>query len=131
MTRILAATLLAVHGLIHLIGLVVPWGITEVEGFPYRTTVLGGTLALGDTGAAIVGVAWLVLAIGFVVAALAVVRGATWALSLTTGLALASVVVCILALPETAFGIVVDVAILALAGWQAFARGGSAAGARG
>ena len=34
MTRILAASLLAVHGLIHLIGFVVPWGIAQVDGLP-------------------------------------------------------------------------------------------------
>jgi hypothetical protein len=53
--RIAAAVVVAAHGLIHLIGFVVPWGIAVVEGFPYRTTALGGALALGEAGARIVG----------------------------------------------------------------------------
>ena len=66
MIRTLAAAILAAHGLIHLIGFVVPWGIAQVEGFPYRTSALAGAVALGETGARAVGVAWLVLAVGFV-----------------------------------------------------------------
>ena len=127
MTRFLAAALLALHGLIHLIGFVVPWGIAQVEGFPYRTSALGGALALGDTGARLVGVAWLVLAIGFLVAALGVWRGAAWAVPVSAVLAGASIVVCALGLPEAVFGIVVNVAVLAAAGWVALGRGGAAA----
>ena len=44
MTTLLAAAALGLHGLIHLIGFVVPWGIAQVEGFPYRTTALGGAI---------------------------------------------------------------------------------------
>ena len=83
MIRTLAAALLAVHGLIHLIGFVVPWGIAQVEGFPYRTTALAGAVALGDAGARLVGVAWLVLAVGFVVAGVATWRRAAWAAPLS------------------------------------------------
>jgi hypothetical protein len=123
MTRTFAAALLAAHGLIHLIGFVVPWGIAQVEGFPYRTSALAGAIALGEPGARLVGVAWLVLAIGFVVAGVAVWRRAAWAAPLTAALAIGSIVVCTLGLPEAAFGIVVNVAILAALGWMAVARG--------
>ncbi len=123
MIRILAAALLAVHGLIHLIGFVVPWGIAQVEGFPYRTSALAGTLALGESGARLVGVVWLALAVGFVVAGVAVWRRAAWAAPLTAVLAVGSIVVCTLGLPEAVFGIVVNVAILAALGLAAAARG--------
>jgi hypothetical protein len=123
MIRTLAAVLLAAHGLIHLIGFVVPWGIAQVEGFPYRTSALAGTLALGESGARLVGVVWLALAVGFVVAGVAVWRRAAWAAPLTAALAVGSIVVCTLGLPEAAFGIVVNLAILAALGWRAFARG--------
>ena len=123
MIRILAAALLAVHGLIHLIGFVVPWGIAQVEGFPYRTSALAGTLTLGEPGARLVGVVWLALAVGFVVAGVAVWRRSAWAVPLTAVLAVGSIVVCTLGLPEAVFGIVVNVAILAALGWMAVARG--------
>lgn len=117
MIQLLAAALLAVHGLIHLIGFVVPWGIATVDGFPYRTTALGAAIALGESGARLVGIAWLVLAIGFVVAGVATWRGTAWAAPLVVGLAVASLVVCVLGLPEAIAGIVVNVAILAIVGW--------------
>jgi hypothetical protein len=123
MVRTLAAAVLAVHGLIHLIGFVVPWGIAQVEGFPYRTSLLGGSVALGEPGARLVGLAWLILAAGFVVAGVATWRREAWAASLTAVLAVGSIVVCALGLPEAVFGIVVNVAILAALGWVAFARG--------
>lgn len=111
----LAAVALALHGLIHLIGFVVPWGLAQVEGFPYRTTALAGAIELGDAGARAVGVAWLTLAVGFVVAAVALWRREPWAVPLAVGLAVASAVVCAAGLPEAAVGIAVDVAIVALA----------------
>jgi len=127
MIRALGATVLAAHGLIHLIGFVVPWRLAVVDGFASRTTALGGVLALGDVGARMVGLAWLVLAIGFVVAAVATLRGVSWAAALTALLALASIVVSVLGLPETGAGIVVNLGILAALAWVAFGRGRTAA----
>ena len=101
----------------------VPWGIAQVEGFPYRTSALAGAIALGEPGARLVGVTWLVLAAGFVVAGVATWRRAAWAAPLTAALAVGSIVVCALGLPEAVFGIVVNVAILVALGWIAVARG--------
>lgn len=126
MTTLLAAAALGLHGLIHLIGFVVPWGIARVDGFPYRTTALGGAIALGDAGARVVGVAWLLVAVGFVVAAVALWRGEAWAAPLAAGLAVASILVCALGLPEAGFGILVNVAILGVVAWAALAHGSAA-----
>ena len=122
MIRIVAAAVVAGHGLIHLIGFVVPWGLAQVEGFPYRTTALGGAIALGDAGARAVGVAWLVCAVGFVLAGLGIWRRAPWALPLAAVLAIASIVLCVLGLPEAVAGIVVNAVILGLAAWASIAR---------
>ena len=89
MIRALGAAVLAAHGLLHLIGFVVPWRIAVVDGFADRTTALGGVLALGDGGARIL--------------------------------------VCVLGLPETGAGIVVNLGILAALAWAAFGRGRTAA----
>jgi hypothetical protein len=110
---------LVVHGLIHLIGFLVPWELAVVEGFPYRTTVLGGALELGDAGARVLGLAWLAVAAGFVVAGGGWWRRAAWAMPLTLGLALGSTALCLLAWPEAATGIPVNAAILAVVAWTA------------
>lgn len=127
--RLLAAAVLAVHGLIHLIGFLVPWRIAQVEGFAYRTTGLDGSVELGATGAMIVGLAWLAIAVGFVFAAAGVWRRSPWALGLTAALAIASLAVCVLGLPETVAGIVVNVAILAAVAWITVRRPGRAGSA--
>ncbi len=122
MIQRLGAVLLAAHGLIHLIGFVVPWGIAQVDGFPYRTTALGGAVALGEPAVRMVGVVWLVLAIGFVVAGVGAWRGNRWTVPLTAMLAIVSIAVCALGLPEAAFGLIVNASILAAVGWVAVSR---------
>jgi hypothetical protein len=122
MTRLIVATVVAAHGLIHLIGFVVPWRIATVSGFPYRTTTAGGLADLGDVGVRLVGAVWLVCALGFVVAGVGIGRRAPWSLPLTAVLAVVSLVVCLIGLPETAAGIVVNVAILGAVVWVTRAR---------
>lgn len=112
MIQLLVALGLAAHGLIHLIGFVVPWRLATLPDYPYRTTVLNGTLQVGDAGVRLLGLGWLGLAVGFVVAAVGVAQGTPWALPLVAALALVSLGFCILGLPEAAAGIVVNVVIL-------------------
>jgi hypothetical protein len=111
--RTLAAAAVAAHGLIHLIGFIVPWRLAELEGFAYRTTVLGGGLELGAIGVRVIGLAWLAIAAGFLVAARGVWRRSAWAPGLAAALATASLVVCGLGLPETAAGVAVNPVLLA------------------
>ena len=122
MTRVALAAAIAAHGLIHLIGFVVPWQVTAVAGFPYRTTVLDGAADLGEIGVRVVGIIWLACAIGFIVAAVGIVRRTTWALPLTAILAIVSLVMCVGGLPETAMGIAVNAVILVGAAWVARSR---------
>ena len=123
MLRIAAAAVVAAHGLIHLIGFVVPWGIAAVEGFPYRTAVLGGAVDLGDDGGAALGIVWLACAIGFVdrrdSGSGDARRGRFRSRRPSRS---SSIAVCALGLPETSAGIVVDLAILVAAAWVALAR---------
>ena len=122
MLQVIEAAVVAIHGLIHLIGFVVPWHLATVAGFPYRTTALNGAIAIGDAGARVVGVAWLACAVGFVIAGFGIWRGESWALPLTAALAVVSIVVCALGLPEAVAGIVVNVAILGLVAFVAFVQ---------
>lgn len=116
----LAAVGLAAHGLIHLIGFVVPWRLASLESVPYRTTALNGAIELGEAGARLLGLGWLGVAVGFVVAAVGVWQGASWSLPFVAALALVSLGLCILGLPEAAAGIVVDLVILGLVGLMAY-----------
>ena len=111
--RAIAATALALHGLIHLIGFIVPWRIATMEGMAYRTTILGGALEIGDPGSRLLGVAWLGLALAFLLAAWSIWRGRHWGLALAGALAMISLIACVLGLPETVAGLVVNVVILA------------------
>ncbi len=122
MIRIVAAGLLAIHGLIHLIGFVTPWRIATLEGFPYRTTALNSTLEIGEFGGRFVGLVWLALAIGFVVAGYGVWRRQPWALALTGILAVVSLLVCVLGLPDAAPGIAINVVIVGGVAYAAFLR---------
>ncbi len=121
MLSIVAAVVLVVHGAIHLIGFVVPWQLAAVEGFQYRTSVLAGLVDVGPVGIRAVGAVWLIVAAGFVLAGFGVWRGEPWAYGLSAALALGSLVLCVVGLPETAAGIVVNVGILAMAAYVAVA----------
>jgi hypothetical protein len=112
-----ASAVLALHGIIHLIGFVVPWKLATFEGFPYATTALNGQVELGADGARILGLAWLVCAVGFVACSYAVWRRSRWAVPLTIVVAAASLVVCVLGLPAAVAGIPIDLGILAVAAY--------------
>jgi hypothetical protein len=119
MIRRTAAVVLALHGVIHLIGFVSPWRIASLEGFAYRMTVLGGAQDIGDVGVRLIGLVWLGLTFGFLAAGHAVWRGKPWAVSLTGALAMVSLIVCVAGLPETAAGVAIDVVILATVSYVA------------
>ncbi len=114
MLRTVVALVLAVHGLIHLIGFVVPWRITEVEGFTYTTTAVWGRIELGDAGARVLGVLWLPAAVAFVVAAYGIWQCAAWAVPLTAVTAVVSLALSVLGAPAAVAGIAINVVILAM-----------------
>jgi hypothetical protein len=126
MIRRIAAILLALHGVIHLIGFVTPWRIATLEGFAYRTTVFGGALDVGDAGAQVIGLVWLGLTVGFLAAGYGIWRRTRWAVGLTVVLAVVSLVVCLLGLPEAGAGVAIDVVILAAVAYLVFIRGRAA-----
>ncbi len=76
--KIIVAVVLALHGLIHLMGTATYLKLADLQGLPYKTTVLAGRWDLGEVGIAIFGVLWAVAAIGFVVAAVAWLSDQKW-----------------------------------------------------
>jgi hypothetical protein len=112
MLRVVLAMALVLHGLIHLIGFVVPWRITELSGYPYTTTVIWGRIDVGNGGARALGIGWLLAALAFVVAALGVWQGAVWAPLATGVTAVCSLVLCTIASPTALAGAVIDLGIV-------------------
>ena len=75
---VILAVVIALHGLVHLMGAVAYLGVAEVQGLPYKTTVLRGRWDLGELGIAIFGVLWAVAAVGFVSSAIGVILDRVW-----------------------------------------------------
>jgi hypothetical protein len=111
--RFILGTVLILHGLIHVLGVAAYWRLAEVEGLPYGTRLLSGSLEVGEAGVWIFGLLWFVAAVGFVVAALALLLLRPWWRPLTLGVALLSLVITILGWPDAWFGVLVNLAILA------------------
>jgi hypothetical protein len=116
--NIVAAAALILHGMAHLPGFLVLWRLSA--GSPYKTTIIGGRLDLGDVGAKVMGVLWLLLVISFALVAWFAFMGAPWwplgALSVASG----SLLLCLLYWPETKIGVVIDVVlIVAIVIWKA------------
>ena len=65
---------------------------------------------------------WLGLTIGFLAAGYGVWRHEPWAVGLTGVLAIVSLTVCLLGLPEAAAGVAINVVILAAVGYVGFHR---------
>jgi hypothetical protein len=114
--RIAIATVLFLHGIVHVIGFLVPWQLMTSPEFEYTTTAAWGTLELGDPGTRVVGLVMLGLAGAFAVAAFGVWRQARWGLSLVVVATLVSLAACLLQSPAAIMGVALDLVILAVAG---------------
>jgi hypothetical protein len=110
-----AVLVLAIHGLIHLMGTTVYMKLGKVEGLPYKTTLLGGRWELGESGISVFGSLWVVPALGFVLAALALAMGWDWWKPLVVGMALVSLVLTVLDWSVAYAGAITNAVILGLA----------------
>ena len=111
--RFLLGLGLALHGVIHLLGFVVPWRLAEFRGFPYSTSALWGRVDLGDAGAKVLGLAWLLGGLDFFVAAMGIWLAAPWALWMVMVAAALSICLCLAGAPASAPGLFVDGLIFA------------------
>lgn len=115
--RIALAVFLALHGFAHFVGFAGSFGLAE--SIPYRTTVLGGTVDLGDTGIRAFGVLWLLAAGAFLVASAAAMTSQEWWLKALLVAATGSLVLSLMTLPEARIGVLLNVLILAAVGaWR-------------
>ena len=117
-----AAVFFVVHGLIHVMGFVAAWQLATLPEIAYRTTALNGAVEMGDAGARLLGVGWLVGGGAMLVAAWDTWRNAPWALRGAVFAATVSMLICALGLPDAYLGLSIDVAILVGAGLLAMGR---------
>jgi hypothetical protein len=112
---VIAALILVLHGAIHLMGTAVYLKLGQIQGLAYKTTVLDGRVDLGESGIRVFGVLWMVAAIAFGVAALALVLGwETWRPILLAA-TLVSLLVAALDWEVAFTGAIVDLGILIVA----------------
>ncbi len=115
---IIGSIVLVLHGLVHLMGAVAYMKLAEIKQLPYKTTVLGGRWDLGLRGTTVYGALWAVAAIGFIVAALALlaswIAGWNWWQPVLLGVTLISLVLTSLDWDVAYSGVIVNIAILAI-----------------
>jgi hypothetical protein len=92
----LAAAVLALHGLVHLMGTAAYLKLAQVQGLPYKTTLLSGRLELGANGIAFFSIVWALIAAGFVVTAIALIADWAWWPAALIGVTLLSLSVTLL-----------------------------------
>jgi hypothetical protein len=109
-----AGTVLALHGLIHLLGFVSYMRLATVPTLPYTTVVLGSRLELGTARMNVFGLAWGVAALGFVLAAAAFLLTWGWWRPALLIVTLLSLLITVLDYGPAKAGIVVNVVILAM-----------------
>ena len=112
MLHTIIAIILILHGLIHLIGFVVNWKLVTIEDIPYKNSIVAGKIPVGGAGIRVIGVLWLLAAIGFVVAGIGLFVLAPWWLTLTFWMSLFSLALCIAGWPEAQFGVYTNMIIL-------------------
>ncbi|MCA9955031.1 MAG: hypothetical protein KC434_09945 [Anaerolineales bacterium] len=92
----LAVTAVIVHGLIHLLGFVAYWPLAEIAELPYKTSLLNGRLALGQSGMRLFSVLWLLVAVGLVVSTVSLVLDQSWWLPLMLAAVAVSLIITVL-----------------------------------
>ncbi len=117
MIRILAILLpllVALHGLIHLMGFLAYWPLRELPALPYKTALLSGRWEVGALGMRIFSLLWLLAALGFVISAIALLLGRSWWAPVLLLASLLSLLICILDWGVAFRGAIVDVLLLLL-----------------
>lgn len=110
---VITAAALAVHGLVHLMGMVAYLRLAEIDGLPYKTTLLGGRVELGPLAMSAFGALWVLPVVGFLAAAFGMVWGYDWWRPMLIAAALLSLSLTALDWKVAFRGGLIDIAILA------------------
>ena len=111
--KIILAVFILVHGFAHLVGFVVPWQISKIDEMPYKTTILGGVMDVGDIGIRIFGIFWLLFVLAFFTASgLLLLKVSFWDIY-TIIISILSLLLCIIGWPDSKIGVFVNIFIIA------------------
>jgi hypothetical protein len=116
--KTIAALILIAHGLIHLMGTIVYMKFGEIEGFNYKTTLLGGRWDLGVNGIRSFGALWIFPAVGFIIIGIALFMGWSWWRSMLVPVTLFSLILTDVDWSIAYAGLIVNIAILGLVWWS-------------
>ncbi|MFB9990404.1 hypothetical protein ACFFLM_00135 [Deinococcus oregonensis] len=109
-----AGIILALHGLLHLLGFAAYLRLATITALPYKTTVLDGRMDLGATGTSLFGLAWGVAALGFVLVAAAFLLGWGWWRPVLIAVTLLSLLLTVLDFGPAKAGVALNLIILTL-----------------
>jgi hypothetical protein len=108
--RLFLATFMILHGFAHMVGFAGALGLsTEI---PYKTTIMSGHVEVGTIGMRFMSVLWLLAALAFVLVGLAAWADQTWWMDAALGIAAASLMLCMIELPEARVGMAINTMIL-------------------
>jgi len=108
-----AAVALAIHGLIHFLGIGVYFELIEMADLPYKTTLLGGAIDVGDAGIRVFALLTAVAGVGFVASAVALVTDWRYWREMLLSATVFSLVLTTLDWTVASAGVLANVAILA------------------
>lgn len=100
--------------MVHILGLLIFFEITEIETLPYSTKVLGERVDIGYIGIRLLGIIWLLILIAMVAAGIGLLLGTSWWYSFALWSTVASTVVTILGWSDTKFGLLINVLVFIL-----------------
>jgi len=95
-----------------IIGFIVFWRISEIEGITYKTTIFNGKIDVADFGIRIIGIIWLLLSLTFIFNGITVILNLLFWESLAFYLAILSLIFCIMGWPDSKIGVFVNIIIL-------------------
>lgn len=110
--RYVIPVVMLAHGVAHLPGFVTAWRLRTLPDFPYHTVVMRGRFDVGDAGMRVLGVLWLVAALGFGVAAAGAVTGDPRWIPVGFVTVLLSAALCVLEWPIARVGLWTNLALL-------------------
>lgn len=111
--RIALAAILLAHGFAHLVGFLGAWRPGVLSAATNPNLLFGGRIDLGSAGGRVLGLLWLVTAVGFWVVAVTTLSIHPWWQPLALGVCLTSLALCILQWPASRIGVPVNLVIIA------------------
>ncbi len=110
--KYLLAAYIFFHGLAHVVGFIINLIMKYNPKHPITSTFLFKIVKVGIPGTILLGLMWFGFAAGFIYAGIAVLQNLPHWDTYTLIIALISMVVCILKLPETKIGVVANMIMI-------------------